>query len=145
MSGARAPASSVPGESAPSEPSATRERVRVAGRLLAHPLIITLFSALLAAVVLPPLTRAWQDRQKELELKRDLVTQIAETSTRAVRRGIIGQQDEARREWLVERFVSNAPPASGIRAYLRKKALVWTSWRRRRCRRPGEEPWTRAG
>ena len=61
--------------------------------------------------MLPLLTRGWQDRQKELELKRGVVTQIAETSAVAVRRGIVGDSPgraAARREWLVQRSISNA-------------------------------------
>ncbi len=80
-------------------------------RVLGHPLTITVVGAVLAAVILPPLTRGWQDRQKELELKRDLVTQLAQSSTVAVRAGIPSTRptrDAARREWLVQRSVSNA-------------------------------------
>lgn len=80
-------------------------------RVLGHPLTITLVGAVLAAVILPPLTRGWQDRQKELDLKRDLVTQLAQSSTVAVRAGIPSTRptrDEARRAWLVQRSVSNA-------------------------------------
>jgi hypothetical protein len=60
--------------------------------------------------VLPQLTRGWQDRQKELELKRDVVTQIAEASAVAVRREIANApgRDVALREWLVQRSISNA-------------------------------------
>jgi hypothetical protein len=82
-----------------------------AARLLGHPLVITLFGAVLAALVLPPLTRSWQDRQKELELKRDLASQIAKASTVAVRRGIVAGapgRKAARNEWLVQRSITNA-------------------------------------
>jgi hypothetical protein len=89
---------------------APRDSTPVA-RVLGHPLTIAFVSALLAAIVLPPLTRGWQDRQKELELKRDLVTQLAQSSTVAVRAGIPSTnpgRTAARREWLVQRSVSNA-------------------------------------
>jgi hypothetical protein len=84
--------------------------VSAAGRVLAHPLVVTAVGAVLAALILPPLTRGWQDRQKELELKRDLVTRIAETSTAAVRQAIANPSSraDARRQWLVDRSVSNA-------------------------------------
>lgn len=80
-------------------------------RFLGHPLVITLAGGVIAALVLPLLTRGWQDRQRELELKRDLVTQIAEASTVAVRRGIVADspgRSAARREWLVQRSITNA-------------------------------------
>jgi hypothetical protein len=50
--------------------------------------VVTLAGAILAAVLIPLFTRQWQDRQKELDLKRALVAQIAESSSTAVRGAI---------------------------------------------------------
>jgi len=100
-------ARSVP---AADERGSARAAAAKAGRTLAHPLVVTAFGAVLAALILPPLTRGWQDRQKELELKRDLVAQIAQTSTVAVRQGAadLPSRPEALRQWLVDRSVTNA-------------------------------------
>jgi hypothetical protein len=55
---------------------------------LRHPLVIgatlTLLSAVLASVLIPALTRVWQDRPKALALKRDLVAKISQTATAAI-------------------------------------------------------------
>lgn len=67
--------------------AASADRGRVAG-WLAHPLVVTAVSALLASVLIPLFTRQWQDRQKELDLKRNLVETIAGSSTSAVRSAI---------------------------------------------------------
>jgi hypothetical protein len=55
---------------------------------LSHPLVVTFAGAILASILVPLFTRQWQDRQKELDLKRDLVQQIAGSSTTAVRGAI---------------------------------------------------------
>jgi hypothetical protein len=101
------------------------DRGRIAG-WLAHPLVITVVSALLASVLIPLFTRQWQDRQKELDLKRDLVETIAGSSTSTVRSGISlalghisaagGDQDEQAGEvyprlsntWLVQRAITRS-------------------------------------
>ena len=74
------------------EPS-TASRI---GRFLKHPLVIACLGALFAAFLLPFVTRQWQDRQKELELKQGLVDQIATTTTTAVRRGVSLIQGQTR-------------------------------------------------
>lgn len=50
-------------------------------RLLTHPLVILLIGALLSGLLIPSISRRWQDRQKELELKTGLVTEIIELIT----------------------------------------------------------------
>jgi hypothetical protein len=67
--------------------AAPQDRGRIAG-WLAHPLVVAALSALLASVLIPLFTRQWQDRQKELDLKRSLVESIAGSSTTAVRSAI---------------------------------------------------------
>jgi hypothetical protein len=58
---------------------------------LRHPLVvgagIALISGVLASLLIPALTRVWQDRPRELALKRDLVERISSAGTSAVGRG----------------------------------------------------------
>jgi hypothetical protein len=69
--------------------SAARERT--GSRLsstLRHPLVVgallALLSGVFASVLLPGLTRSWQDRPRELELKRELVERISKGEANAV-------------------------------------------------------------
>lgn len=48
---------------------------------------VALLSALFASALIPAFTRSWQDRPKELALKRALVEQIATSSTAAILAG----------------------------------------------------------
>jgi hypothetical protein len=92
----------------------------VSWSLLRHPLLIAAFTALVTAIVVPQLARHWQDRQKELELKQDLLGQIATTSTTAVRQGISlvnGQNRAAGGE-------SNATPDDETYTLLRSSWLI---------------------
>ena len=50
-------------------------------RLLTHPLVILVIGAVLSGLLIPSITRQWQERQKELELKTNLVTEIIELVT----------------------------------------------------------------
>ena len=58
---------------------------------LSHPVVVgtalALISGLIASVLFPAMTRSWQDRPRELALKRELVTDISEASTNAISRG----------------------------------------------------------
>ena len=58
---------------------------------LHHPLVVgaalALLSGVLASLLIPALTRVWQDRQKELALKRGLVQRIAKATTSSVYAG----------------------------------------------------------
>jgi hypothetical protein len=51
---------------------------------LRHPLVITLFSALIAGWLFPAFSRQWQDRQKVRDLKNGLVTRVDEATTRTI-------------------------------------------------------------
>lgn len=44
---------------------------------LHHPLLLLIIGALISSYIIPFYTRAWQDHQKELELKTDLVGEIS--------------------------------------------------------------------
>ena len=58
------------------------------GAVFRHPLVvgatIALLSTVLASLLIPSLTRTWQDRPRELALKRSLVGQIARAGADAV-------------------------------------------------------------
>src|SRR5262245_57180663 len=45
---------------------------------LQHPLLLLLVGALISSWIIPSFTRQWQDHQKELELKSDLVGKIGD-------------------------------------------------------------------
>lgn len=55
---------------------------------LRHPLVVgaalTLLSAVVASLLIPSLTRVWQDRAKELALKQALVKNMSEQTTAAI-------------------------------------------------------------
>lgn len=46
---------------------------------LDHPLIVLLVGAVVTGLLVPAVTRRWQDRQKELELKTGLVSELSES------------------------------------------------------------------
>lgn len=46
--------------------------------VLAHPMIILLVGAALTGLIIPLITRRWQDRQKALELKTELVSELSQ-------------------------------------------------------------------
>lgn len=54
---------------------------------LRHPLLVLAVSASLTLLLIPAITRVWQDRPRELDLKNRLVAQIAESATTTVNRG----------------------------------------------------------
>jgi len=46
-----------------------------------HPLVILLVGAVISGVLIPFFTRSWQNHQKSLDIKNDLVTEISKTVT----------------------------------------------------------------
>ena len=54
--------------------------------LLAHPLVVLFVGALITGLLIPWLTRQWQDRQKELEVKTKLVSDMSDSSLRLIQR-----------------------------------------------------------
>jgi hypothetical protein len=48
--------------------------------LLGHPLVLLLVGALLTSILVPSCTRDWQHYEKELEIKRELVRDVSETT-----------------------------------------------------------------
>jgi hypothetical protein len=65
-----------------------RSRSRALADLLRHPVVVggtlAVLSAFLASLVIPSITRVWQDRPRELALKRSLVEDISQSATDVV-------------------------------------------------------------
>lgn len=47
---------------------------------LSHPLVLLFFGALLSGLLIPFITRNWQDRAKSLEIKTELVSELSEAT-----------------------------------------------------------------
>ena len=104
---------------------------------LSHPLILLLVGALISSYLIPALTRRWQEHQKELEIKIDLVDQINEAIIDIVMRiqfveieaksQTQEEFDTAYREWEIKAAVIG----SRIRAYLTEDIyLDWDTYSR---------------
>jgi hypothetical protein len=52
--------------------------------VLAHPLFILLTGAVVSSLLIPSVTRRWQDRQKALELKAGLLASLSDAATRII-------------------------------------------------------------
>ena len=55
------------------------------GSLLKHPIVLLVLGGIFTAVLVPQVTRQWQDRQTEHEIKRSLLEEISTAATTAVR------------------------------------------------------------
>jgi len=97
---------------------------------LAHPFTLLVAGAVLSSLVIPALTRRWQNHQKELELKTSLVAEITEVVTSLVMAvqfaevGATSQSQEdfdtAYREW----ETGSAVIASKLHAYFPGTAVA---------------------
>ncbi len=58
------------------------------GRFLSQPLVIAILAAAFSALVIPELTRQWQDTQNERDLKQSLLEQISTSGTAALSHGL---------------------------------------------------------
>jgi hypothetical protein len=89
-----------------------RARASRFAEALRHPIVVgallALFSGVFASLLLPSMTRVWQDRPRELALKRDLVTRISREATEAADGAVRGQQiNRKRRAAFYDRLVSS--------------------------------------
>jgi hypothetical protein len=57
------------------------------GAVLKHPLVLLVLGGLFTALLVPQITREWQDRQSEKEIKRSLLEEISTSATTAIRQG----------------------------------------------------------
>jgi hypothetical protein len=90
---------------------------------LAHPLLLLLVGSLISSYLIPSVTRQWQNHQKQLEIRTQLVGDISDAVARiitAVQFVEVGsatqsqsQFDEAFRSWEIERAILG----SEIRSY----------------------------
>jgi hypothetical protein len=62
----------------------SEDRLTYTAKILSHPFLLLVIGAAITSYVIPLLTRRWQDHQKELELKVDLVSQISESVHRVM-------------------------------------------------------------
>jgi hypothetical protein len=104
-----------------SDPGRTEEGVPVKrlsslAAAMRHPLVvggtIAFLSAVFASILVPAFTRSWQDRPRELALKRALVEQIATASTKAILTGKYYGFAPGRSEAKLARRVSDYTKAS---------------------------------
>src|SRR6478609_6041343 len=62
-----------------------RSRAQDMAGVFRHPVVagitLAVVSGILASLVIPSLTRVWQDRPRELELKRSLVEEVSQSVT----------------------------------------------------------------
>jgi hypothetical protein len=98
------------------------------GDLLSHPLVLLILGGAFTGYLLPRLTRKWQDRQKELEVKIELVSQISEVAVPAWGRlvsGIepLGTKDTVVRDELMQAYrdweIESTKILSTLSAYYR--------------------------
>jgi hypothetical protein len=97
---------------------------------LGHPLLLLLVGAAVSSYLIPALTRQWQDHQKELEVKIDLVDEISKTVAEFVIAVQFAQfrsdnqsqeqYDDAYRAWEIARPTIG----SRLRAYFPGSTLV---------------------
>jgi hypothetical protein len=104
------------------------------GQWLANPLVVTVVAAFLGSFLIPHLTRSWQDHQKALEIKTDLVGQMSESVGDAVATGRfiaadLVAPDSQQREWndgYRAWTTESASIGAGLRAYV--GAEVGSDW-----------------
>lgn len=78
------------------------------GEIATHPLVVLIVGAILSSLIIPKITKRWQDHQKELEIKIELIKKISEIIMKEVMsvqfmKIQIGQMDidseEFRKKW----------------------------------------------
>jgi hypothetical protein len=112
-------------------------RSRALREWLGNPLVVTIVSTVLVTLVVPQLTRQWQDHQKALEIQTALVSSMSESvsdaviSGRMITSGLFPAGDAQRvyntaiRSWSVDSSVASAK----LEAYFPRTGLG-EDWRR---------------
>jgi hypothetical protein len=94
---------------------------------LGNPLVVTVVAAILGGFLIPHFTRSWQDHQKELEIKTDLVGQMGESVSEAVATGrfiaadLVPPGPRQQEEWNAgyrDWTTASASIGSGLQAYV---------------------------
>jgi hypothetical protein len=85
---------------------------------LKHPLVLLVLGGVFTAILVPQVTRQWQDRQREQELKQSLLEEIATASTTVLRQGIALTQacTAPERPEDARRVCARTPPPDLLRA-----------------------------
>lgn len=126
-------------------PEARSARGRALREWLGNPLVVAVATTVLASLVIPQLTRQWQDHQKALEIQTALVSAMSESvsdavvSGRMIASGVFpagGSQrayNNAIRSWSVESSVTGAKleayfPGTGVGDDWRAYAAVITDY-----------------
>jgi hypothetical protein len=86
------------------------ERTSLLAAALRHPVVVgallALVSGIFASLLIPSLTRVWQDRPRELALKRDLVARMSREATAAADGAVGGLEVErGRRAVFYDRLI----------------------------------------
>jgi len=100
---------------------------------LSHPFLLLITGAIVSTYLIPMLTRRWQDHQKELELKINLVEQISEIVTKilvSVQFVVVGAKSQSQndfdtvyREWEIQR----SRISSRLKAYF-PRTTIGSDW-----------------
>jgi hypothetical protein len=104
------------------EPPGKRSRRARIGSFAKHPLVLVVLGGVFSALLIPQITREWQDRQREQEIKQSLLEEISTSATTAVREGnsLVGacveQGSEPVKDTKVVKVCAPLPPAESVRA-----------------------------
>jgi hypothetical protein len=105
-------------------------------KALAHPLVVAIASALLSLMLVTLLTKRWQDRQKELEIKSRLVTEMTRTisepiaSSRIWSRGVqLGTGMPSYAETLHQIDIKQAELSALLQVYFPDNPNLSARWR----------------
>jgi hypothetical protein len=91
-------------------------------------LVITLAGATLSVLILPAITKQWEDRQKARELKASLVDEIAAVAARSAAEALRPETSRADREALMESWnIEHFRIKVKLRAYFPKEIV--NAWR----------------
>lgn len=92
-------------------PQARRARAAAVREWLGNPLLVAVVSTVLAALVIPQLTRQWQDHQKALEIQTGLVGSMSQTASDAV---------------ISARLLASRGPTSAAQGALERSTRSWS-------------------
>ena len=102
------------------DPAGKPSRGAQVGSFLKHPLVLVVLGGVFTALLIPQITREWQDRQREQEIKQSLLEEISTDATTAVREGnsLVGAcaqpSPEPVKEAKVVKFCAPLPPGKSV-------------------------------
>ena len=113
------------------EPRGKRSRRARIGSFVKHPLVLVILGGVFSALLIPQITREWQDRQREQEIKQSLLEEISTSATTAVREGnsLVGacveQGSDPVKDTKVVNVCAPLPSAESVRAAGGKPARTY--------------------